>query len=142
LEIWHPKDGWSQILELSRKANGYGGSQAFFLCPNCGERRRYLYQVGGGFLCRKCARLNYRSQQETKSDSMYYYYKGVTLVEKHLWPLTVRPDGFRFCNWVPDRPRYMHRTTYRRYLAWFLRYRKKHADRQMADMLRLLKGFK
>ena len=74
---------------------------------------------------------------------MYYYDKGVALVEKHLdaWP-EFRPDGFSFCRWVPDRPRYMHQTTYRRYLARFLRYRQKHADRQMADMLRLLKILK
>ena len=74
---------------------------------------------------------------------MFFFNKGMTLVEKHLdrWP-QVRPDGFSFCDWVPERPRYMHRTTYRRYLARFLRYRKKHADRQMAEMLRLLKMLK
>lgn len=75
--LWHKKDGWSETLELSRKANGFGGSQAFFLCPACGERRRYLYQVGITFLCRKCSGLNYRSQQETRSGSMYYYDKGM-----------------------------------------------------------------
>lgn len=139
VEVWH--NGRSQTLELSHKENGFGGSQTFFLCPACGERRRYLYLAGVVFLCRKCAQVNYKSQQETKSDSMYYYDKGMALVEKHLdrWPL-VRPDGFSFCDWVPDRPRYMHQTTYRRYLARFLRYRRKHADREMADMLRLI-GF-
>ena len=73
---------------------------------------------------------------------MYYYHKGMALVDKHLdtWP-KVRPDGFSFCDWMPDRSRYMHQTTYRRYLARFLRYRKKHADRQMTDMLRILKMF-
>lgn len=142
LEVWNSKTGWSQTLELSRKENGFGGSQTFFLCPSCGERRRYLYQVGAALLCRKCSRLNYRSQQETRSDSMYYYDKGMALVENRLWPLTVRPDGFSFCDWVPDRPRYMHETTYRRYLARFLRYREKHSDRQVADMLRILRIFK
>ena len=136
VELWRGR--WSQTVELSRKANGFGGSQAFFLCPACGERRRYLYLTGTAFICRKCAQLNYRSQQETRSDSMYYYDKGVALAEKHMdtW---LRPDGFSFCRWVPERPRYMHQTTYRRYLDRFMRYRKKHADRQMADMLRLLK---
>lgn len=143
VEVWHPKDGWSRTLELSRKANGFGGSQVFFLCPACGERRRYLYLTGTTFLCRKCARLNYQSQQETRSDSMYFYDKGMALAEKHLdtWP-GVRPDGFSFCDWVPDRPRYMHRNTYQRYLRRFLRYRKQHFDRQINDMARLLRGFK
>ena len=141
LEVWNSKTGWSQTLELSRKENGFGGNQTFFLCPSCGRRVRYLYQVGVALLCRKCSRLNYRSQQETRSDSMYYYDKGMALVENRLycWPL-VRPDGFDFCDWVPDRPRYMHRATYRRYLARFLRYRKKFSDRQMADMMKLI-GF-
>ncbi len=143
IEVWHPKEWWSQTLELSRKENGYGGSQTFFRCPACGQRVRYLYQVGAEFLCRKCANLNYRSQQETRSGSMYYYDKGMELVEKHLdcWP-RVRPDGFSFCAWVPERPRYMHQTTYKRHLLRFLRYRKKHQERELEDMMRLLKMFK
>ena len=142
VEVWH-KDGWSQTLELSRKRNGYGGNQAFFFCPACGERRRYLYQVGAAFLCRKCARLNYRSQQQTRSDSMYYYHKGMDLVEKRLdtWP-RVRPDGFSFCGWAPPRPKYMHQSTYRRYLRRFAKYQHCHKRRQLEDMARLLKLFK
>lgn len=142
VEVWHPKDGWSQVLELSRKVNGFGGSQAFFLCPACGERRRYLYQVGAALLCRKCAQLNYRSQQETKSDSMYFYHKGMILMGKHLEPPPFSIDGFGFCRWVPDRPRYMHQTTYRRYLRRFARYQNQHQRRQLLDMARLLRWFK
>lgn len=141
VKVWDSKGPWNQTLELSSKENGFGGAQTFFLCPSCGARRRYLYLTERGFLCRECAHLNYRSQQEPRSDSMYNYRKGMDFVEKHLnaWP-RARPDGFSFCDWVPDRPRYMHQVTYRRYLGRFLRYRKKHADRQVADMLRLI-GF-
>lgn len=141
--LWHPKDGWSQTLELSRKRNGYGGSQAFFLCPACGERRRYLYQVGAAFLCRKCSRLNYRSQQETRSGTMYWYDQGVALVEKHLdtWP-RVRPDGFSFCAWIPERPRYMHQTTYRKYLRRFAKYQHRHQIKELEDMAKILRLLK
>lgn len=141
VELW--KGEWCQTLELSRIPSGFGGSRPFWLCPACVERRRYLYLTGDVFLCRKCAQVNYKSQQVTRSDSMYYYHKGMDLVEKRLdcWPL-IHPDGFSFCGWMPDRPRYMHQATYQRYLSRFLRYRRKHADRQMADMLRLLKMFK
>lgn len=140
--LWH-RDGWSRTIELSRKRNGYGGSQTFFLCPACGGRVRYLYQVGAAFLCRKCARLNYRSQQATRSDSMYYYDKGVALVEKHLdtWP-GFRPDGFSFCRWIPERPWYMHQSTYRKYLRRFAKYQDQHQRRQLEDMARLLRIFK
>jgi len=143
VEVWHPKEGWGRELELSRKANGFGGDQAFFLCPACGQRVRYLYQVGAGFLCRKCARVNYRSQQETRSGTMYYYDKGIDLIEKHLDTCPcVRPDGFSFCTWIPERPRYMHESTYRRYLRRFLRYQEKHYNREMADMARILRLLK
>lgn len=138
MELHHPKEGWCETLELSRKANGFGGNQTFFLCPACGARVRYLYQTGATFLCRKCARINYRSQQDTKSDSMYYYYKGMEFAELHFeWPHEC-PDGFTFCDWVPDRPRYMHESTYRRYLARFLRYRRQHEARQLEDLRRIL----
>ena len=141
VELW--AGDWSQTVELSHKVNGYGGEQIFFLCPGCGARVRYLYCKGWQFVCRKCAKLNYRSQQETRSDSMYYYDKGMALVEKHLdhWP-RVRPDGFSFCAWVPERPRYMHQTTYKRYLRRFTRYQGKHQQRELEDMARLLRIFK
>lgn len=140
--LWHKKDGWSETLELSRKANGYGGSQAFFLCPACGRRVRFLYQLGTVFFCRKCARLNYKSQQETRSGSMYFYRKGCDLVDKHLdtWP-RVRPDGFSFCAWTPERPRYMHQTTYRKYLRRFAKYQERHQIREMEDMAKILRIF-
>lgn len=141
LEIWHNRA--LQVIEISRKQNGFGGSQTFFLCPGCGGRVRYLYQVGASFLCRKCSRLNYQSQQETKSDCMRSYRKGVALVEKRLytWP-RFRPDGFSFCAWTPERPRYMHQSTYRRYLRRFAKYQDQHQRRQLEDMARLLRLFK
>lgn len=140
VELWRGE--WSQALELSRKENGFGGSQPFFLCPACGGRVRYLYLTGAVFLCRKCSRLNYRSQQKTRSDSMYYYDKGMGLVEKHLEPPPFLIDGFGFCRWIPDRPRYMHQTTYRRYLRRFAKYQDQHQRRQLEDMARLLRLFK
>ena len=40
------------------------------------------------------------------------------------------------------RPRYMHQTTYRRYLRRFAKYQDQHQRRQLEDMARLLKLFK
>ena len=80
-EIFPPR-GYK--IRLSHKANGYGGQQTFFLCPGCGARVRYLYVAGRkGFLCRKCAKLNYKSQQQTK-DSMVDYWNGMNYVKKYL----------------------------------------------------------
>lgn len=140
VEIFPPKSMKGAKVKLSRKNNGFGWWQTFFLCPGCGERVRFLYLTGRrGFLCRKCARLNYKSQQETRSGSMYYYGKGMALVEKHFdtWP-RIRPDGFAFCDWIPDRPRYMHRSTYLKYLRRFLKYRRQHEERTLSDLRRIV----
>ncbi len=142
IELSYPGSRWRETLELTRINNGFGGKpRAFWLCPLCGRRVRYLYFKSLRFMCRKCAALNYRSQQETRSDCMYYYNKGMTLVDKRL-DARLRPDGFSFCDWIPDRPRYMHKTTYQRYLRRFLRYQKLHTERQMEDIARILKLLK
>ena len=132
----YPPDGYK--IRLGHKRNGYGGQQTFFLCPHCGARVRYLY-LGGrmGFLCRKCAKLNYKSQQQTK-DSMIYFDKGMEYAKAHLspppWPL----NGFSFCTWLPDKPRYMHGSTYRKHLIRFLRYQKRHGARTLSDLMRII----
>lgn len=122
--------GRRQMLELTRIRSGFGGSRAFWLCPTCGQRARYLYYTGGGFLCRKCARLNYRCQQETRSGPLYYYHKGMAYAEKHLRPLFLPYGPGGFDQWTPPPPRYMHEPTYRRYLARLQRYQQRHAARQ------------
>ena len=68
--------------------------------------------------------------------------KGMGLVEKHLEPPPFLIDGFGFCRWIPDRPRYMHQTTYRRYLRRFAKYQDQYQRRQLEDMARLLRLFK
>lgn len=122
--------GKSVWVRLSRKPNGFGGWQLFFLCPACGQRVRYLYYTGGGFLCRKCARLNYRCQQETRCGPLYYYRKGMTYAEKRLRPLFLPFDPGDFSQWTPPPPRYMHEPTYLRYLARLRRYQQRHVARQ------------
>ena len=134
-EIIHP-NGYE--IRLSHKRNGYGCKQTFFLCPGCGKRVRFLYLTDGrGFLCRKCARLNYRSQQQTRG-SMTYYHKGFKYAEEHLSHPPFALDGFSFCHWIPDRPRYMHNTTYRKHLKRFLRYQEQHEARTLADLMRII----
>ena len=134
--LLHLKGGDQRVF-LSYSPNGFGGKQAFFLCPECGGRFRFLYLAGQGVLCRKCARLNYKSQQGTKG-SMVDYHKGMDYVRKRLAPPLHPIDGFSFCDWIPDRPRYMHRATYRKHLSRFLRYRQRHEARTLADLLRII----
>ena len=136
--------GWrkSVTVKLSHKPNGYGGKpQTFFLCPQCGERVRYLYLKENHFLCRKCARLNYRSQQRTEG-SMTYYEEGMDFVNRRLKFPEYVPDGFSFVGYVPEKPPGMWRKTYHRYLARFFRYRNKHTQRLIQDLARITGKFK
>lgn len=46
----------------------YGGRRPWWLCPVCGRRVAVLYSGRGGYSCRHCAQLAYRSQRETQED--------------------------------------------------------------------------
>lgn len=137
LEVYIPGCG-PVALKLSHIRNGYGGQRTFFLCPECGERVRYLYLSESRLRCRKCAQLNYKSQQQTR-DTEAYFDQGMAYLGSHLapppWPL----DGLDFQHYVPPRPRYMHQATYQHRLARFSRYqhlREKLLTAQLARLLR------
>lgn len=52
-------------VELQGTACRFGGLRWWFICPNtnCKRRNSILYQYGDYFVCRKCARLKYSSQE-------------------------------------------------------------------------------
>lgn len=123
-------------VRLSHKHNGFGGAQTYFLCPDCAARVRFLYLQKGRFLCRKCAGLNYRSQQRTR-DSMTDYYKGMDYVTLHLQSPRWAVDGFSYLDYIPEKPRGMWGRTYRRHLAKFLHYRQRYAQQLIRDIARI-----
>ena len=132
------KGQWSTALKLARTPSGFGGSCAYWLCPHCGKRARFLYFKGGIFLCRECAKLNYRCQQRTK-DCVNPAYDGIKLAREklHWQPLIdVMPMDFPYT--TPDRPKGMHETTYRRYLARYRRYQEKYRQDSLREMLAIL----
>jgi hypothetical protein len=49
----------------------YGGQRAWFLCPHCGQKASVLYSGDSCFACRKCLRLKYACQRESKSDRAF-----------------------------------------------------------------------
>ena len=67
-----------------------------------------------------------------------YYEKGMEYAKEHLTTPVCSVDGFTFCDWIPERPRYMHRETYRKRLRRFSKYQKRHEARMMSDVLRLI----
>lgn len=122
VELSYPGSRWRDDLGLTRVRSGFGGSRVFWLCPVCGRRARYLYFKGQGFLCRECARFNYRIQQRTQN-SLNHYRDGMRLAREKLgWEPPDWIVPIYFSRLTPPRPRYMHETTYQRHLAQFRRY--------------------
>ena len=133
------KGQWHTSLKLTRTPSGFGGSCAYWLCPSCGKRVRFLYFKGRGFLCRECAKLNYRCQQRTEG-SISHVQDGLKLaLEKLGWepPFDFCPAIFPYV--IPDRPKGMHMTTYYRYLARYRRYQEKYQRESMREMLAILR---
>lgn len=100
-------------LPLEWRPRGYGGENAYFMCPCCGGRYRKLYLCGGRFQCRKCSGLNYPTQQAGKLDVAR------RKVRRELKALAVPPermeDGSDVDGWIPEKPRGMHYSTYYRH---------------------------
>lgn len=69
---------------------------------------------------------------------MIYFVKGMKYAQKNLTPPPWPLDGVTFCDWLPDKPRYMHGSTYQKHLIRFLRYRKRHEVRLLSDMMRMI----
>ena len=99
-----------QKVRLDWIPRGYGGENAYFSCPHCCRRARKLYMLRGWFRCRRCAKLHYPSQQNTKDDVVRMR------VRRELYALGV-PDeqmenGADVDSWTPDKPKGMHWDTY------------------------------
>ena len=56
----------TQTLEIERTPCNYGGERPWLVCPNCRHRFAILCADGAYFYCRKCQRLLYASQGESK----------------------------------------------------------------------------
>lgn len=54
---------WQNTVDIDWITNGFGGTRAFWLCPFCGKKVRYLYFMKERFKCKECSGLNYLVQQ-------------------------------------------------------------------------------
>jgi len=84
------------------------GKRAWWLCPGCGRRCRYLYG-GRLFLCRTCHGLTYVSSQKSKKERLS------VKTAARMWAIR-RRLGARGSLWdpLPGKPRGMHWRTYYR----------------------------
>lgn len=126
----HPPGGGVQTLRYTQKPNGYGGAQFFYFCPVCGGRHRFLYFTGYDFRCRKCARLNYLSQQQTKGDKYDCRAARKMLENNFRYTPFEMPEGLLdYIDEKPRRPPGMHNTTYKRLLTRYTKYQERAFDR-------------
>ncbi len=96
-----------QRVQLVRTACRYGGSRPWFRC-HCGRRVGVLFDAGGGFFCRKCLRLRYECQLETKR------WRAISRAQS----IRMRLGGSaNVLEPFPERPRYMRQKRYERLRA-------------------------
>lgn len=104
-----------QSIELSFVRNVSNSETMFFMCPVCKGRVRYLYKRYNQWLCRKCAGLNYASQQQSGIEAMIYRMEHI--VENELqyyhWG-SEHPHTAIYELQHVEKPRYMRRVKYNR----------------------------
>jgi len=83
----------------------FGGRRLWFRCPRCDGRCRVLYGTWR-IACRRCHRLRYLSQRETKEDRAT---RAMLKIVRRLKPNDPDP-----CNDLPEKPPGMHWRTYDR----------------------------
>lgn len=62
---WMPHE---ETISIDRLARPYGGAQAYFRCPKCSRRVRFLIHGEIRYLCRHCLDLVHASTRERESD--------------------------------------------------------------------------
>jgi hypothetical protein len=65
--------GWQNVeerVQIVYTACNYGGTRPWFICPNraCGRRTAILFISEPYFRCRRCCKLSYASQRESRAD--------------------------------------------------------------------------
>lgn len=121
-------NGQSVPLYISKVPNIDGVSyRLYFHCPACGERVRYLYRRFGYYICRKCAKLNYRSQQVNGLEELRL--KMQRIVEKDLcyldWEIDHPGIPIQDLLYIP-RPRYMRQSKYERLMQEYRHLQDEH----------------
>ena len=112
---WTPYGGESQHVccnvPLCRTPCNYGASRVWFRCPRCDQRCALIYfgAPGGQYGCRRCSRVAYTSQSETRIDRLH----------RKLQKLENRMAG-GVEHWDWRRPKGMHQITYERTVERYL----------------------
>jgi hypothetical protein len=96
-----------EVLELEHTACRFGGERAWFRCPvtECRRRVARVFYSSRRFVCRKCARLVYRTQRLDLSG------RGDAKIRKAYRAMGLDPDEVELLESLP-KPKGMHWSTY------------------------------
>lgn len=94
-----------QVIKLTPQLCHFGGARTWFRCPRCDRRVARVFFSSARFICRKCARLVYRSQRVDLST------RGWWKTRKAYRALGLDPD-LAEARGVPTKPRGMHWRTF------------------------------
>lgn len=94
-----------ELVILAERRCHLGGSRPMFVCPGCDSQVFLLYATGLHYRCRRCVKLAYESQSETKQQRIMR--RGNYLVRR------LDPSAY-FTFAMPPKPPRMRQTTYRR----------------------------
>ena len=120
-------DEGAEWLAIDWTDRHFGGREAYFVCPACGERCRHLVLKDVQFRCRTCHGLKHSSTRERIQDRAC---RKAAKLRKRLGSET---GPFAA---LPDRPKGMHASTYDRLI-----HRLQQAERVALDeMVALLAG--
>ena len=111
-------------IQVTTTPCNYGGVRYWFICGSCYENVGVLYFTGKCWECRKCGNLVYSSQQGTKTDFWYWYFKAFKVarqIDNDFWI-----DGFDFLfrhlYLFPSKPKYMKWSKYNKLREQFNEY--------------------
>jgi len=121
-------------LLLVSRPQPFGGRRWWWKCPRCDRRRGGLF-LAGGWACRRCLRLTYRSQRE------HEWHRGDRRLRTLALRFGIPPE--EAWDWTgsecPDKPKGMHWRTYDRLAEqWDQVYERTNAAgwRMMAGLMR------
>lgn len=97
-----------ELVPLEQRRCYFGGLRVWFRCPHCGRRAGQVYLSSTRFVCRKCARLAYRSQRVDLSE------RGWRKIRKAYRALGLDPNEAETMENLP-KPKGMHWRTFQRY---------------------------
>lgn len=126
-------NGQKQQIRFNYVPNTLGGYNYYAICPKCNSRRRILYLKNGCLICRDCAKLNYRSQQISKSGILFE--KASKLLRDKLEyngdfkPIHLLNNTIKLC-----KPKGMHIETYAEYLKEFDELSKQYQKQVMREI--------